>query len=434
MRAMLRDHLSGLGTVAALSALLLVAGCCVPVSPPSAPTPPPPASTPAPPPPSAAPPAAASSGVPPATAANPRWTLRPDSGLEERAQANIVPQIPDARGEFSAISDGPSVESIRGGVVLCDISMPGTPWFKSRPDIRARLTIGEDSVVTADGRNNRDAVTLSAPVTSLARGESLRVEVLDRDLFNKDDFLDAAQGTFQGHFPMLLAGARGKLQVTCRHLGADWVEARRGHAVETASQAAEVRQQALDNGLDAAAFDFGFPWEAHREADEALDALAALVGWSALPASELRGGRLMSLVSWRKAASGRVSELRATASYPGKTVQVGETALGPFVKYCGAAAKEALAGTAAAGQGAPRCVLEIGMPGVEPIAAEFGSHRIDVVFADGRTERLVLRGATDGRGFFSVDGLASALGRDPLQDVVLLRITDGTTAQFINAP
>ena len=147
---------------------------------------------------------------------------RPDRDLPGRMRQNVVPQLPDARDRFSDATDPPG--PVQGGLLLCDLQMPGTSWFLSRPDIRARVRFGSSAPVVVDGPDNRDQVTVSVPVASLEVGQELAIEALDRDLFNRDDFLDRGEVSYAGRFPLFLTGAGRKLRATCRLMDSETVE------------------------------------------------------------------------------------------------------------------------------------------------------------------------------------------------------------------
>lgn len=428
----------------ALCAALLLSGCCFPVDAPNeAPTPPPGA-------PSGEPAGAvdgAGAVAPPggqlpggATRGqgsfSPHWSLRPDSRLEERAGKNLVPQLADARTLFTSITDGPSKELVEGGLLVCDLRMPGTPWFRSRPDMRARFHLGKAPVALADGRNNRDAVTLSTPMSALGRGESLRVEVLDRDLFNKDDFLDAAETSFPGHFPLILAGAANKLQATCRHLDASGVAQRLPEARQSAQSAMDGWVEALGESLDARAPDLGYPWPKHEAMETGIDGVAALLGWGGAPVPSLRATRSAELATWNANAQGMVKQLTAAAPEATAVVDLGSASAGPFEVVCGEAPlRAALSGAAGIEDGLPRCALGVTLTG--GVASEEGlpgGRKIDLVFPDARTERLQLVVNHAGKAWFSAEGTPSALGRTALQDASLVRIVRGDGVEVVKLP
>jgi hypothetical protein len=426
----------------ALGALLSLPGCCLPVSvsPPApsadAPTPPPspgPGPTgsgaPGPPPAQQAPGTTPASGRPGAASA---FGLRPDRGLERRAASNLVPQLADARALFVGLVDGPAADAIEGGLLLCDLQLPDTPWFRSRPDVRARFQVGDAPVALADAHDNRDTSTLSVPVDRLVAGQRLRIEVFDRDLFNKDDFLDAAEAPFPGHFPMIFAGREGKLQATCRHLGAAGVARRLGPALTWADAEVAALESALGSGADPAASDLGYPWAAHTAAEDAIDEVAALVGWSTASVVVLRGRRSAGLETWRVGARGVVQDLLRTARPGGDTVDLGSGArVGPVALLCGEAVTAALAGTRAGGQGAPRCVLEVAMVGVALPPLLPGGRTLDLVYEDGGTEPLRHLATRDDKVYFDTERMPEILGRSGFDGAVLVRITDSRSAEVL---
>lgn len=361
-------------------------------------------------------------------AARPLRGLRGESGIERRARLNIVPQLDDAWELFGALGDG-AVSPPVSGVLVCDLRLPGTPMFRSRPDWRARLDLGDAPTIIADGPNNRDAAVLSMPFTGLAAGEAVKLEVLDRDLFNKDDFLDAAQTQFNSAFPLVLTGVRRKLHGTCRHLDAKGVSARLTPAVSDASSILAAWSASLTEA-DLAAADLGYPWGEHRLLEDAIEDVAALVGWAHAELTPLREGFAAGQARWQELARAAAREAVDAAAAPGASVTVGAITVGPAAVHCDGAVPGALTGTAVDAQSAPSCVLEVSVQGAPP-ALELGSLRLDLLFPDGRTEQPGLLAVDGQRALLDAVLVDSALGRSALKDAVALRITDGRQARFI---
>jgi len=364
----------------------------------------------------------------------PRWASRPDSLLESRAARDQIPQLEDVREIFQTMRDGPSVDTLNGGLLICDLRLPGTPWFQSRPDVRASFRIGASPPLLADGHNNRDVVTLSVPVATLKSGDRLRIEVLDRDLFSKDDYLDSAEAMFPGRFPMIMSGALRKLQATCRHFDASGVRERLGPAQERADASVSVWRSAAERGLNPAKLDFGYPWTLHEAGEDAIDGVAGLVGWGHAAVGPLRERRLAVLSVWERLVAGGVADAQAAAEDPAKPLDLDGLAVGPFQLLCGSAVKAALAGTDAAGQGAPRCALSMPITEGQVGASLAGGRSLDLVYPGGRTEALVLVASNDDSLFFRSGALPGTLGHSPLKSAVLVRVSDGFTARFVRMP
>ena len=365
------------------------------------------------------------------------WTVRPDSHLEDRAARNLLPQLPDAREVFTGIQDAPAGDGVQGGLLLCDLRMPGTPWFKSRPDMRAKFTVGGSALMLADGRDNRDAATLGVPVERLAKGDTLSIELFDRDLFNKDDFLDLATTPFPGHFPLIFAGSAGKLQATCRHMSAAAVAQRLPAATRTADSSMVAWETAMKDGLDARGRDLGYPWDAHEEMEDGIDGVAALVGWSHATVTALRSRRTASYGVWMVNAKGMVEQMKVGAGGMDSEVDlaVNGASAGPFEVVCGAdAVRGALAPTGLAADGLPRCVLGAVTSGGEGSEAGVAGRRLDVVFSDGRSEDLEFLVNHGGKAWFGSAGIPSAMGRSPLQDAALLRVVLDESVEVVRLP
>ncbi len=365
------------------------------------------------------------------------WTVRPDSHLEDRAARNLLPQLPDVREVFTAIQDAPVGDALQGGLLLCDLRMPGTPWFKSRPDMRAKFTVGGSALMLADGRNNRDVVTLGVPVERLARGDTLSIELFDRDLFSKDDFLDEATTTFPGHFPLIFAGSAGKLQATCRHMPAAAVAQRLPGSTKNAEESMVAWETGMKDGLDVRGRDLGYPWDAHEDMEDGIDGVAALVGWSHATVTSLRSRRTASYGSWIADAKGMVEQMKIGAGGMDSEIDLAANgaSVGPFEVVCGTdAVRAALAPTGLAADGLPRCVLGAVTSGGEGTEGGVAGRRLDVVFPDGRSEDLEFLVNHGGKAWFGSHGVPSAMGRSPLQDAALLRVVLDESIEVVRLP
>lgn len=418
---------------AALLATLL-AGCCLPAPAPSpdAPTPPPPPATP--PAPSSGG-TSASSGAPPPPgpflSRLPETTSRSDSHLEARARANRIPQSEDLREEFASLVDGPAGD-VTGGRLLCDLQMPATPWFRSRPDMRARFTLAGGATMVADGRDNRDNVTLAVPVDRLTAGDALRIEVHDRDLFNNDDFLDAIDTPFPGHFPLIKQGGARKLTVTCRHQSADVVAPRFADARRVSAERLDQWRTSLADALHPARPDLGYPWDRHEAMEEAIDGMAALVGWEEPAVVAARQDRLAGVSAWETRAATLVKTLLAKA-HAGKDALAirGLGSVGPISVTCGEQGVRALlAGTPVAGEASPPCVVQTVTSVDMADPATMGTWEVALVLPEGRTERLILLTTKPGSAIWQTAALGGALGSSPIKTAVMLRVSDGRTAEL----
>lgn len=372
----------------------------------------------------------ASATPPPSTA-----PVRPpgpafDTGFDGRARRNIVPRIDGAWEVFGTLTDGPTGDTVVGGLLVCELRLPGTPMFRSRPDLRAKVHLGGATTIV-DGPNNRDAAAVSVPLPRLDKDQVLKIEVLDRDLFNKDDWLDAGEATYYGTFPLVLTGTRRKLHATCRLMDAATVSSRLTPELTRARDALARWRATIDAGVKLAAPHLGYPWSDHHAVENGIEAVVALVGWSHGDVTPLRDARTAGLAHWRGLAEAGVKQALAVAEKPGGTVQIGQTTVGPARVRCGSDAQAAVKGTSAQGQGTPRCVLEVTIAGEAPSAAlSVGS--LDLLFGDGRTDAPAVL-VVDGQRVVLDSTLitASSLGRSAFQDALALRVTNGQQAWFL---
>ena len=338
------------------------------------------------------------------------WTTRPDSSLERRAAANQIPQLEGRWALYGSLADGP-IATVNGGVIVCDLRLPGSAWWQSRPDMQATLEIGGQPQVLV-GENNRDATVVTAPLKALATGDVLKLNVEDRDLLTKNDYIDGGTTTFPGSFPLLITGHAGKLHATCRLLKPDAVAERLKVAARQAEYAVTAFEKA--RGVDLTARDLGYPWNEHQAAEGGLDSVAALVGWQD-PEVAPRRERLKKA----KAAQMRTLADAVQTQIP-RSTPAGRAAKRPgggslklIAWLCGQAASTTF------GEAAPDCALQI----------EGEGEGAELVFPDGRTEELRLM-----EGHPDHLEAEHTLGTDHPRKAVLLRVTSGGDAQFWRMP
>lgn len=381
--------------------ILLLSGCF-----PSAPPPPAPTPTPSAP--------GASAALPPPLHQgdnNPTtWGFRPDSQIERRAAANQIPQLADRWELFGQLKDGP-VPSVAGGVLVCDLRLPGSKWWQSRPDMQAMLTIGSTKQ-TLIGENNRDATVVTAPLASLNTGDSIQLSVEDRDLLTKNDFIDAGKTEFPGAFPLLITGLGGKLHSTCRLLRPDAVAERLAGAVTAAERGVSGFERA--RGVDLRAQDLGYPWTEHQTAESSMDAVAGLVGWSHAELTDRRRRFTEAKAAQMRTLADAVQTQLAKATPVGRDARrPGDTSFRVDALICGEDAR------ARFGDTAPQCALQFGGTGTG----------VDLVWPDGRTEAL-----TPLEGHPGYLAASTPLGGESPQKAVLARVADQGGVQFWKMP
>ncbi len=352
-----------------------------------------------------------------------------ETGLEDRARRNQVPQVDGAWELFGSLTDAPAADTVSGGLLLCELRVRGTAMFRSRPDIQGRFDIGGMPRVLANGHNNRDSVVLSVPLVKLEKGEVFKVTVMDRDLFTKDDLIDGAQTTFSGHFPLMLTGVAGKLHGTCRHLDASGVSRWLTPALSAARSALGRLEGAVQRGADLAAHDLGYPWNAHVGLVEGIEDVAALVGWSQTDVTALRESFLASRRTWRELSAEGVQEALAGATPASGSVRSRRVTVGPVVRKCGAEAVALVKGTAAEGL-APTCLLAVTISGATP-ALDLGSARLELLTDEGRTPEPSVLATTRRQLLLGESTFGGAL--EPVEPLAL-RLSDGRSATYLRLP
>lgn len=384
---------------------------------------------------------------------------RPDRMLEERATRNEIPQVDGRWDLFAELKDG-AVDPATGGLLVCDLRLPGTPWYKSRPDMQATLTLGNGRPMVLVGDNNRDATVVTAPIGALASGDPIKLLLEDRDWIGKNDYLDSATGAFAGVFPLLLVGASRKLHATCRGMPRDEVQRRLAERERDASGAVTSFDGA--RRLDAAAPDWGYGWPQHEAAEAAVEQVPALVGWGD-PAVRQLLDRLADIkAAWdvdvqaavSKTARGAVAA-GATTTAPGGQVEVTVEQVA-----CGGTAVAVASGLGVpTAEGVPECLAKLrltalhgplNLPSYSPGTAAIvpGAGAIDVVLPSGRTEATFVHATalagqhaspppsqipagTDLTLLLAVDAAFYPEGGAPLQQGVMLRIERGSTPLFL---
>ncbi len=354
-----------------------------------------------------------------------------DTGIERRAEQNLVPQLDDAWELFGSMSDADPADAVSGGLLLCELRLPGTKMFRSRPDIQGRFDIDGQPRVIANGHDNRDSAVLSVPIKGLAKGDTIKVTVVDRDLFTRDDLIDAAQTAWPGHFPLLLTGLADTMHGTCRHLDATTVSRRLTPALERARTALTRWEAQLGRGVDLGGADLGYPWDQHRALEAGIDGVAALVGWRQADVASLRSSFVSGRERWASLAEVGAADALRGATAPEGTVALGGVTLGPVSRRCGADAKAVMA-AAAPDVEAPACLIEVIVAGAAP-GLDPGSAQIDLLYAGGHTDRPAVLAVTADRLLFNPAG-GGRFGAPSAGLPTALRLRDGRTAQFLRLP
>lgn len=374
---------------------------------------------------------------------------RGDRRIEARAAVGEIPQLPDAYeifGELRGVALDPAV----GGLLVCDLRLPGTPWFQSRPDMQARLRLGGGPERILNGHDNRDEVVVTAPLASLASGEAISVSVEDRDLFNKNDYIDGATGSYEGIFPLILTGTAKKLHVLCQHVPAAAVAAQLPPlraALGTSVAAYEAATQTTDQSAE----DWGFPWSRRVQAELDLEAVVARIGWGDARVTPLRHRLQAVATGWAALAGPEVAAAAASATPAGspRVAPGGQVTVTVGARGCGSTARSMVLAAGGLEEQVPRCVLELHLEATAaavpfPVAMDGltltlpGGAAPELVNAAGWTQGLVaipvpaapatLAPGTPTTILVREDSLCWWGGREPVEDAVVLRLTAAAPA------
>jgi hypothetical protein len=335
--------------------------------------------------------------------------MRPDRRLEERARINEVPQVAGRYELYADLKDGP-YDPVATALMVCDLRLPGTPWYQSRPDMQAEVTIAGGRAMTLVGEDNRDATVMTAPVASMKSGDELKLVLVDRDWLGHHDYLDTATGTYYGVFPLLLVGANRDLHVTCRLMDSAEV-ARRAQAARAGGDQAVTDFDAACR-LDPAAADWGYPWSEHQAAEWAVEAVPALVGWQGAGVRPLLDRLADVKKAWDKDATADVTRVHKSATAPGvSTIAPGSAVDVTLVQVgCGSSAVAMASSFGAPTDMVPDCLAELRMTarGAPVGLASFDgvggavvprAGGVDVVLPNGRTEDMYVQAVVLGGTF-----------------------------------
>ena len=382
---------------------------------------------------------------------------RPDRRLEARLARNEIPQLEERWDLFATLKDG-AVDPATGGVLVCDLRMPGTPWYKSRPDMEATLTLGSHPAMVLVGEDNRDATVVTAPIPKLAAGDPIKLLLEDRDFIGRNDYLDSARADYAGVFPLLLVGDGRDLHATCRGMRPPEVQRRLALRKRQADEALATFDRA--RALDPTAPDWGYPWPHHDDAEAAIERVPALVGWGDPDVRPMLDRLAATQAAWEQDASAAVKNVQASALPLGSRAPApgGRVDLTVHGVVCDAGVTSLYARygvTTALSE--PECVVELQVSapasaaelpplGIDSRAQIPGAGGVDMVLSNGRTEPLVVQAVVVGgagqspppaRVEVGMDlrlllGLSTATGdSQPLAQAVMLRIERGKTPLFL---
>jgi hypothetical protein len=383
--------------------------------------------------------------------------VRPDRRLEARLQRNEIPQLSDRWDLFAELKDGP-VDPATGGVLVCDLRLPGTPWYQSRPDMEAALTLGSQPAMYLVGEDNRDATVVTAPIVGLTTGDPIKLVVEDRDFIGRNDHLDSARGAYAGVFPLLMVGDARDLHVTCRGMAKHEVQRRLALRKQQADEALTAFDQARE--LDPAAPDWGYPWSLHEDAEAAIERVPALAGWRDPDVRSMLDRSAGTRADWDREARASVRQMQASATPVATRVPApgGRVDLTVQRAVCGSGISPLFTGYGIHTDDVlPNCVVELKISapvspaelppsGIDNRALIPGAGGVDLVLSDGRTEPLhveavVVDGAHQspppGRVEVGADvrmllRLESDYGGgSPVPTAPMIRVERGATPQFL---
>ena len=180
---------------------------------------------------------------------------------------SYAPQSP------AALASSPVETSASDGMLRCEIQsyMREMRFRKkaAKPDLQGYLSFGRTRIFAA-GSDDNDRLTISAPLARLGPGDSLRIDVQDRQPFSVRSL-----GTMEAPFEALPASLTGEdLAATCVWI--EWAQLEAALETPLADAEANLRGWHPAPNLESGSLGPAPPGEA---AQAAITDAAALVGW-----------------------------------------------------------------------------------------------------------------------------------------------------------
>ncbi|MBX3230945.1 MAG: hypothetical protein KIT84_36410 [Labilithrix sp.] len=202
--------------------------------------------------------------------ARPSWGAR----LERHSGAATKAYAPQSSRPLEAfLAAQPMGDAIDRGFVICRFQSFNKADTFAGDDLHVRATFGATREVAADGPEDGNLGFASAPLVTLQRGDAMRFEVYDRDVFGMTLLSRPSVRWDGGPFNTVDAGAA----IECRQL--DGAALARAVASEGARADGAVATLAHAK-LDGQSPDWGYPAYETSAAHRAIADVAAFTGWA----------------------------------------------------------------------------------------------------------------------------------------------------------
>lgn len=140
-----------------------------------------------------------------------------DDPCDGLARRGSTPQVPGLADLFSELRERPQPQDgLNKGLVVCRIVTRGSFDAFKGPDLSAKVKFGRFGPKTIRGGEDKWTMHFSLPAVTVKKGQQVRVNVWDRDVFGSDS-VGSTRKRFTGVFPFYMD--HGNLDVECRAMG-----------------------------------------------------------------------------------------------------------------------------------------------------------------------------------------------------------------------
>lgn len=240
--------------------------------------------------------------------ARPSWARLEVLSPHARKPSQYAPQPTKPLEVFLAAA--PLSGDVARGFVICRFQSFNKADTFAGDDLHARVTLGKTPEVAADGPEDGNLAFVSAPLATLKKGDAVRFETYDRDVFGLSP-ITASTVTYGGQG---LATADHGAAVECRVLAGESLSGALASRLSAADMAVtKITRRALDGSGP----DWGWPHAELLDAQRSTGDAAALVGWDD-PRTRKRVERVDAAVAALEAQRPKVfGELYAKAADSG---------------------------------------------------------------------------------------------------------------------
>ena len=187
-----------------------------------------------------------------------------------------APQVDDLQGLFKDLRrERLDSDRLDKGVVVCRIHTTGNFDTFRGPDLSATVRIGDAGPVGLRGPEDKWTMHFSLPLVTLAKGNRIRISVIDRDAFGSDN-VGSVSARFDGELPIYLDAT--SMDVECRAMGRERLEEEVTSNLDVLTRTLKRAPRTFKPNPKLR--DWGYARTNLREVRGQLTSLAGLVGWA----------------------------------------------------------------------------------------------------------------------------------------------------------